>query len=126
MRDRESPPDIENIEKSQLLSRLSEFGLKDQEMIEKVLNFGTIIGSEVWDDHIEIFYEKGKFDKIAVRKSETISIDPIKKTEIGRKMHYYIDTESQHRFPIYSNQDISGRRKGPNDRVLVTNTKSEQ
>jgi len=76
---------------AKFVNKFSDFGIDDQEMIEKLSGFGKIVQVDVFDDFLEIFYRTGKHKKVVVRKGEVRKIDPKTNNVVSTQKHFVID-----------------------------------
>jgi hypothetical protein len=83
---------IELTNEEKILKSFDDFGIKDKEIINKLLNYGEIIAVEMVDDDLlEIFYDNGIQEKVTVRKSEMREVDPQNKEIINKSNHFEIN-----------------------------------
>lgn len=74
---------------------LSDLGIKDQSMIDKIIGHGKITNMEITKDGIKIFYETTrtwkKHKEIIVEMHEVKKIDPQTNKAIGVEYHFRIN-----------------------------------
>ncbi len=75
----------------EFVNEFNSFGIDDQEMIDKLMQYGKISNIQTIDDVLEVIYKTGKYKKIIVRKSEVKKIDPKTDKVIDTQMHFKID-----------------------------------
>jgi len=73
------------------LDQFSIFGLENQKMIDKLMQYGKISDIQFADSSLVISYKTGRHDKIIVRKSEVKKIDPRTNQVVSTSIVFQID-----------------------------------
>jgi hypothetical protein len=77
------------------IDQFSNFGLENQKMIDKLMQYGKISDIQLADDSLAISYKTGKHDKIIVRKSKVKKIDPQTNQVVSTSIVFQIDVNPE-------------------------------